>query len=91
MGFATQGQVAGLLVPHHTDFDRLHSALTGTIIFIFPHRDLPLIGTGGHTPSDGVLLPRQSASDKPNKAPHRNELRRIPQRGAAAIVSLVGY
>jgi len=28
------------LVARHSGFDKLHSALVGTILFIFPHRDL---------------------------------------------------
>ncbi len=32
--------ISGELVPRHSDFDKLHSALTDTILFIFPHRDL---------------------------------------------------
>jgi len=44
-----------MLVPCHSDFDKLYSALMGTMLFIFPHRDLPLIGTCRHNPCDGVL------------------------------------
>jgi hypothetical protein len=29
-----------LPVPRHSDFDKLLPALLGTILFIFPHRDL---------------------------------------------------
>jgi len=42
-------------MPRHLDFDTLHSALMGTILFIFPRGDLPLIGTRRHNPCDGVL------------------------------------
>ena len=35
------------LVTRDSDLDKLHSALMGTILFIFPHRDLPLTGPAG--------------------------------------------
>jgi len=44
-----------LLVPRHSDFDRLHLVLMSTIPFLFPHRDLPLVGTYRHNLRDGVL------------------------------------
>ena len=43
-------------MPHHSDFDKVHSALMGMILFIFPHRGLPRIGTWRHSPCDGVLI-----------------------------------
>ena len=42
-------------MPRHSDFDKLHSALMGTILFILRHKDLPLIGMCRHNPCSGVL------------------------------------
>jgi hypothetical protein len=45
------------LVSRQIDLDKLHSALTGTIFLIFPHRDLPRKGACRHNPCDGVRTP----------------------------------
>ncbi len=42
-------------MPRRSDSGMLHSALMGTILAMFPHRDLPLLGMCRHNPCDGVL------------------------------------